>query len=546
MSEDSTKRPHEGDDAEGATAPGNEGVSIFDLFEPPPDTPNDHFGPIPVIPDAGDGEPTSAHEYLLQAHDEVPVDDALAAEVDLLGFEPTVSGAGGAFSAGSEGAHLIDELADGETSGELPALFADVPDLDESDLDEADLGSDPAAIAAPTAGADLTALDLDGEEESVDLPHWTEPATGAVPRVVGSEQADIGGPRWHGDGPQWAGDDLAEVFADEEGVNTGRKVVQIGVDDELPEIPSAAGAPQRPGAEPAPAGRLGTSAAQSADPRFQRQQAVEEDTGGRNVPQAIGVGVGVAALAVLCFWLGPLTSILLVSIASGLAAGELFGAFRRVNLHGAALLGITGAAALPLAVYNRGDAGFTLVIGLAVIGSALWYLVGADNHRPALGIALTLLGIGWVGGLASFAAFIIRADHISMLLATVIITVVSDTAAYAGGRALGAHPFHPASPNKTWEGTIIGFAGAVLISVVLFLLEVSVFSGELLHMVLLGIVVGILAPMGDLTESLVKRDLGVKDMGTLLPGHGGILDRVDGLLFALPGTYYLALVLGLI
>jgi phosphatidate cytidylyltransferase len=182
---------------------------------------------------------------------------------------------------------------------------------------------------------------------------------------------------------------------------------------------------------------------------------------------------------------------------------------------------------------------------MSVVFGALWYLVGADTHRPALNLGLTMLGITWVGGMAGFAALLVRADQIEVLLAAVIITVASDTGAYAGGKALGSRPFHPASPNKTWEGTIVGFIAAVVAGVIIWLLEISVFADTLPQAVLLGAVVGVIGPIGDLTESMVKRDLNTKDMGHLIPGHGGVLDRLDALLFAIPAAYYLGRVLDL-
>ncbi len=213
-------------------------------------------------------------------------------------------------------------------------------------------------------------------------------------------------------------------------------------------------------------------------------------------------------------------------------------------MHPATLLGTVAAGAMPLAAYHRGPAGFMTVAALLVVFGALWYIVGADTHRPALNMGLTMLGVIWVGGLASFAALIIQLpDGISILLVAVVVTVVFDTGAYAGGRMLGKTPFHSASPNKTWEGTLIGVVASIAAAEVLGLWNISAFSENLWHFLLVGLLAGILAPLGDLTESIIKRDLGVKDMGTLLPGHGGVLDRVDGLLFVLPGIYYLALLL---
>lgn len=268
---------------------------------------------------------------------------------------------------------------------------------------------------------------------------------------------------------------------------------------------------------------------------------------GRDLPKAIAVGVGLAVLVIGAIILGPQAMLALASVVALLAVLELFNAMRLAGLRPATLLGAVGTVAVPAAAFYRGDAAFPLITGLAVVFSALWYLVGADFERPVLNMSLTLKGILWIGGLAGFAGLMLReTGGMELLAATVLITVASDTIAYIGGKSFGSKPLHQVSPNKTWEGTLSGFFAAVFVGLALGLTEVgTIWDESILAAVSLGVVVGVLAPIGDLAESLVKRDLGVKDMGTLLPGHGGVLDRIDGLLFALPGAYYLALVYSL-
>lgn len=517
MSDDQNDQPNE-----------PESKGIFDLFEPPPEIDPNRFGPIPVVPD-GDEAPAS---------DDAPsADDADSESADVAPGEATISSI--------FGFDPIDPPADDEAAADAPPIdVAPVTPLIEGVEDDVDPTEiRPVVEAVPVIELDADAdqdPDTQDEAESGDggdatLPHWTAPATGMVPKVIASDDGDDGwaavsGPRWHGEGPQWAGDDLESVFADEEGVGGPRRIT-IEDDTDYPDMPGAAGSPQRPE----------TAAARAA------QRPVVEVDAGRNLTQAIGAGIAFAVVAGLAFWLGKATTVALITVVAVLAAVELFGAMRRAGLHPATLLGIVASGAMPLAVYHRGSAGFTLVMALAVLSAAMWYLSGADTQRPALNIGLTMLGITWIGGLAAFAAFILQsAGGVEVLLAAVLITVASDTGAYAGGRAIGSTPFHSASPNKTWEGTIVGVISAVVVGLIVGILEISVFSGELTDAVLLGLVVGILAPIGDLTESMVKRDLGVKDMGSLLPGHGGFLDRVDGLLFVLPGVYYLGNVMGLL
>ena len=123
-------------------------------------------------------------------------------------------------------------------------------------------------------------------------------------------------------------------------------------------------------------------------------------------------------------------------------------------------------------------------------------------------------------------------------LAVLLAIFADDTAAYFGGRALGRHKLAPAiSPGKTWEGFVFGTLAAILVVFVALYEDREEFLtiGESL---LLGVVVALAAPMGDLFESMLKRDLGVKDSGRLLAGHGGVLDRIDAILFAFPAAYF--------
>ncbi len=455
--------------------------SIFDSFEPPPEVDPNHLGPIPIVPDPQD--------------------------IDGVGTETA------------------------EVATSIPPLFA-LPDdeLDEGDASSGTSDEGPTEAEEEDSRPKAVSTPIVGDAEApADLPHWTEPATGQVPRVVVADQdgevwSDLSGPRWHGEGPEWAGDDLADVFGFTPAEESSELIDDVKVDhDDLPN----AGAPQR-----------------SPIPRQRPTAQPAKTSGGRNVPQAIMVGALVAALALAAFYFGKATTVALITLIAVLGGLELFNKMREVGVHPATLLGTVAAGAMPLATYHRGPAGFMAVASLLVVFGALWYIVGADSHRPALNMGLTMLGVMWVGGLASFAALIIRLpDGISILLVAVVVTVVFDTGAYAGGRMLGKTPFHSASPNKTWEGTLIGVVASIAAAEVLGLWNISAFSENLWHFLLVGLLAGILAPLGDLTESIIKRDLGVKDMGTLLPGHGGILDRVDGLLFVLPGVYYLALLL---
>ena len=145
----------------------------------------------------------------------------------------------------------------------------------------------------------------------------------------------------------------------------------------------------------------------------------------------------------------------------------------------------------------------------------------------------------------AFAALLadVPSEGISLLLLAIVGTVGHDVGAFFIGRAAGRTPLSALSPNKTVEGLLGGMVGSIVaVFVFSVLLGVGPFSAG--GALLLGIVIAVMAPLGDLSESLFKRDLGIKDMGTLLPQNGGVLDRFDGMLFVLPATYYVARLCG--
>ena len=268
---------------------------------------------------------------------------------------------------------------------------------------------------------------------------------------------------------------------------------------------------------------------------------------GRNLGQAIAVGVGLAGLAAAAILIHPLLGTVLIAAAAGLAAVEFFDAVRHGGFQPATMLGLTGAVLFPLAAYWKGEQAFAVLIPVTVIFGGLWYIVGADRSRPLANLAVTMLGIFWIGGSASFGGLLLRlTDGQKLLLGAIIITALADTAAFFGGKAFkkklfGDRVFNEWSPGKSWEGTLFGVAGAVVGALVLdAIFDVGT---SWWHAAVFGLVIGIVAVIGDLFESMIKRDLKLKDMGSLLPGHGGLLDRVDAILFVLPVAYFAARVL---
>ena len=273
-------------------------------------------------------------------------------------------------------------------------------------------------------------------------------------------------------------------------------------------------------------------------PRTRSDESVGGSTGLR-----VGTGVAVAVIALLAFKIGTVTALALCLVVVTFAAGEAFAVLKKAGWRPATLLGLVATISLMVGAYNKGIAAIPLVLVLVTAFTLLWYLFGVERGSAVAGTASTLLVVGWVALLGSFAGLLLSPSTfphrhgIAFLLGAIIATVANDVGALVIGRWVGSRQLAPnVSPNKTWEGLAGGALASILVSTVVV---GAIHPWTAANAALLGVVVAVVAPLGDLCESLLKRDLRLKDMGTLLPGHGGVLDRVDALIFVLPATYYL-------
>ena len=216
----------------------------------------------------------------------------------------------------------------------------------------------------------------------------------------------------------------------------------------------------------------------------------------------------------------------------------------------AQVFAVLGAALIPLAAAAH-PLGFTAVAGSILwavfLAAAVEALFSADREHAPIRTAHAVTGCLYGGlGLGPIAALRVGPSGLQWVISALVITWANDTCAYFAGRLLGRHKLHPAvSPNKTWEG----FAGGAVGSVAgMFIARWVAFPGlTTLDCWALGLLGAVLGPLGDLCESMLKRAHGVKDSGMLIPGHGGLLDRVDALLFNAPAVYlYVVLVRGLL
>jgi phosphatidate cytidylyltransferase len=263
---------------------------------------------------------------------------------------------------------------------------------------------------------------------------------------------------------------------------------------------------------------------------------------GRDLVAATVVGVLLAGVLAAALLLPPWALTLLVTavvIAAYLEIAPLLAGLARPIQRD--VLVVSALVILPATQLGgpRGQAAGLMFLVIAALLRPLF-----DRRREdVLGtVSRTVLFGAWLGGLASFAMLLRAMDQPIVLLATVIgATVAGDTAAFLIGSRFGRRLIAPSvSPRKTWEGLVGGLVGASLLAGLVLPLDGS---SSALRGAVVGVVIGIAGLLGDLVASMVKRDLGVKDLGRLLPGHGGVLDRVDALLLALPVGYLLLTVL---
>jgi len=261
---------------------------------------------------------------------------------------------------------------------------------------------------------------------------------------------------------------------------------------------------------------------------------------GRNLRAAIAVGLIMGGLALLTLF--TVKVIFLVYMAAVIALG-LWELTRALEVRGIRLplvpVAAGGAVMLGLAYYS-GERPLVAALALTVIGVMAWRMTGgsAGYVRDVTAGVFTLV---YLALMASFVALMLAApDGSRRVLAWIVVTVCSDIGGYLVGSLLGRHPMAAAiSPHKTWEG----FAGSALACIVAgVLLLTLLLHGTWWQGVVLGVAAVGAATLGDLAESMIKRDLQIKDMGTVLPGHGGILDRADSLLLTAPVVWLLLVI----
>ncbi|HEX4575589.1 MAG TPA: phosphatidate cytidylyltransferase [Gemmatimonadales bacterium] len=270
----------------------------------------------------------------------------------------------------------------------------------------------------------------------------------------------------------------------------------------------------------------------------------------RNLVVRIAFAVPAIAVTLVALWLGAWVLASLVAVCAVLGTREIYDLARKRGVEPLEGLGLFAAVAIPFATYWVKDfAEWEPVLYAA----ALWLLVvlvaavraRGPDRRPLEAVAVTVFGSLYASGLLAFIVAIRHGPHsdahprgsVALVALPLIVTWVGDTCAMAAGNWLGGPKLAPVlSPRKTWAGAVGGAVGALVAALVYGPLVLSrvALGLSVWQLALAGLVLAVVAQVGDVAESLFKREAGVKDSSGLLPGHGGVLDRLDSLYFVLP------------
>ena len=260
--------------------------------------------------------------------------------------------------------------------------------------------------------------------------------------------------------------------------------------------------------------------------------------GGRSLTQAVITALALLGIVVVCYLLGRTAFFVLAATVVLLALFELLDALKQHGHRPSIPFGVLCGFGLMFTAFWERPAMMAIVVAATLFGSFLLALRPDRGRTPATDAAWTVMGVVWVGGGGAGAVSILTIepqDGTFLLIATFLSIALGDIAAYFVGTRFGKHKLAPSiSPGKSWEGFVAGIVGS--------LAGGALFAGLLFDLSLLaglgiGAIVSLLAPAGDLVESLAKRELGIKDSGRLLPGHGGFLDRLDAIVFCCPVVY---------
>ncbi|MEE4540881.1 phosphatidate cytidylyltransferase [Streptomyces sp. V4-01] len=298
-----------------------------------------------------------------------------------------------------------------------------------------------------------------------------------------------------------------------------------------------AGHPAGSATDPGPRGK--TAPMPPPPPAAPPPPAPAKKSAGRNLRAAIGVGVGLGVVIIAALFIVKAVFVGVVVAAVTVGLWELTSRLQeRKDIRAPLVPLVVGGAATVVAGYLKGADGAWIAMALTSLAVLVWRMAQPpENYLKD--VTAGVFAAFYVPFLATFVVMMLAADDgPRRVLVFLLLTVISDTGAYAVGWRFGSHRLAPRiSPGKTREG----LAGAMAFAMVAgaLLMQYVIDDGRWWQGLLLGLAAATSATLGDLGESMIKRDLGIKDMGTLLPGHGGIMDRLDSLLPTAPVVWLL-------
>lgn len=414
-----------------------------------------------------------------------------------------------------------------------PPQYRDLPGPADEPFDTSPPASPPPEPGEPGLGTEPSLADVEAAADRV-AGEFSPPPRPSEPTGPGYEGTAQGGSGSYEEGSSYGRDSswLPGELSDE-----ADEVPGALEDDLLADLAEPRGPRRVKVGEPesllGPAWEDPTARTVGSEPRGPR-------ISGRNVPVAVASAVVLAVVALIALaWKASAFAVVAGAVVL-IAQFELYTTTQRRGYHPATALGLILGGLTLAGAYLKGEPAMAFVIALGLVLTFLWFMSAPPKARSGslANIGVTLFGLLYVPFLASFALLILTeaGSGRALMLAVIGLTFLYDVAAFFVGSFYGSRPLAPTiSPKKSWEG----LAAATLLTFAISLAFVSRLGPMDVPKALgLALVIVVFAPLGDLAESAVKRDLGVKDMGSIMPGHGGALDRIDSVLFVAPAAFY--------
>ncbi|MCP4967664.1 MAG: phosphatidate cytidylyltransferase [bacterium] len=416
------------------------------------------------------------------------------------------------------------ETESDEPESQDPPLLQSVPEpMDELIDESADSSvSDPADVEP--------AEPVDQLEEDVESP--AEPDQASFASLWGEDSDDVD-------------DDLAdfESFTSEDYLQATTReyaglaeAVARAEEEDTKQIAVSA---EIPGLE---SGLVGLEDVVSAEGGAETSDVIEPPAPS-DLPMRVLTAVGLVVLFGASL-LSPYGIGVLVFLVLGISAGEMFAALIRGGYRPLSIFGFVGITGALLGTWASGPVAIPIALLLTAVAIYLFYATVPGRRSALENSSLTLLVTAWIGGLGAFAFDFFKSDEYVWLVLALVVTVAAmDIGQYFVGRRIGRRPLAPVvSPKKTIEGYLAGVVVAIGVGAALGWAE----PFELVDGIVIGAVVALVSPLGDLAVSVLKRALGVKDMGYILPGHGGVLDRIDAMIITIPALWIVYSWMGLL